>query len=392
MAFTYTRSELLSDINAGLRGKIGMISSQEDFINRVVREVKNSITLRSARRKVTLSPDLFPGITQYACPADLQDNRIIDIPAQVKRYDGSFGLVPVEQFNVSPRSGDIAIDDYNGVRVLLINSEVTTSSTVISTLENTTSGGGTWTAVGDAENVRDNNDDYVKGNGSVFFDIGAGGTTTAGIENTGLSTVDLTDFLGGHSSVFVWVRINSTTNLTNFILKLGTDSSNYYSKTVAARHDGNAFQSGWNLLRFPLTSLTEIGTVTDSTINFASVYMTKTAGKISETDYAFNYLAVMRGVIHDILYYSKYGWQNNAGTYLENSSSDSDVIVADTTEYELFVKHGVRRGMRLTNSAREDIDDADREFDDAVATYSAQNPDESQLMVSTYHYYGNTAG
>jgi hypothetical protein len=392
MAFNYTRSELLSDINAGLRGKIGMISSQEDFVNRVVREVKNAIALRSARRKATLSPDLFPGVTQYACPSDLQDNRIIDIPAQVKRYDGSFGLVPVEQFNVSPRTGDIAIDDYNGARVLLINSEVETASSVISTLETTTSGGGTWVAVGDAENVRDNGDDYMKGSGSVFFDIGAGGTTTAGIENTGLDTSDITEFLGGHSSVFVWVRINSTTNLTNFILKLGTDSTNYYSKTVTARHDGNAFQSGWNLLRFPLTSLTETGTVTDTSIGYAALYMTKTAGKISETDYGFNYLVIMKGVIHDILYYSKYGWQNNTGTYLENSTDDSDVVVADTTEYELFVKHGVSRGMRLTNSAREDIDDADKEFADAVSIYNAQNPDESQLMVSTYHYYGNSAG
>jgi hypothetical protein len=310
----------------------------------------------------------------------------------VKRYDGSFGLVPVEQFNVAPQLGDIALDDYNGVRTLLINSEVTTSSTIISTLESTTSGGGTWTATGDSENVRDNEDDYIKGNGSVFYDIGAGATTSAGIENIGLDTVDLTDYLGGHSSVFVWTRINSTTNLTNFILKIGTDNSNYYSKTVTVRHDGNAFQSGWNLLRFPLTSLTETGTVTDTTINYVSLSMTKDAAKISETDYAFNYLVVMKGVIHDILYYSKYGWQTSGGTYLENSTADSDLVVADTTEYELFVKHGVRRGMRFTNFGREEIDDADKEFADAVATYSSQNPDESQLMVSTYHYYGNTTG
>jgi hypothetical protein len=120
--------------------------------------------------------------------------------------------------------------------------------------------------------------------------------------------------------------------------------------------------------------------------------MTKAAGKISETDYGFNYLVVMQGVIHDILYYSKYGWQNSGGTYIENSSSDSDLLVADTTEYELFVKHGVRRGTRFTNSAREEIEDADREFEDAVSAYNAQNPDESQLMVSTYHYYGHSAG
>ena len=122
MSFNYTRSELLSDINGGIRAKIGMISSQQDFINRVVREVHNDIAIRSTRRKADLSPDLFPEIYQYACPTDLRDFRIIDIPAQAKRHDGSFGLVPSEQFAVSPQKGDIAIDDYNGVRTLLINS------------------------------------------------------------------------------------------------------------------------------------------------------------------------------------------------------------------------------------------------------------------------------
>ncbi len=385
MSFIYTRTQLLSDISGGIRGKIGMISSQEDFVNRVVREVNNDIAIRSTRRKASLSPEMFPGIFQYACPIDLRDFRIIDIPAQAKRYDKSFGLVPSEQFAVNPQKGNIAIDDYNGVRTLLINSEVNTSSVTISSLETTTSGGGTWTAVGDATNVRDDSDDYIKGAGSVAWDIGAGATTTAGIQNTGLNTFDLTDFLGGHSAVFVWVRINSTTNLTNFVLKIGSDSSNYYSKTVTARHDGNAFASGWNLLRFPLTSLTETGTVVDTAIDFASIYMTKSAAKVSETDYKFNNLVVMRGVIHEIEYYSKYGWQNTSGTHLENSTDALDYVVCDTSEYDLILKHGIRRGMRYTNFSTDEIKDADAEYADSLRVYGSQNPDESQLMVSTYH-------
>lgn len=362
-----------------------MLSSPEDFINRVVREVNNDIAIRSTRRKAELSPELFPEVYQYACPSDLRDYRIIDIPAQAKRHDGSFSLVPSEQFAVSKQKGDIAIDDYNGVRTLLINSDVSATAVTISSLETTTSGGGTWTAVGDATNLRDDSDDYIKGAGSIAWDIGAGATTTAGIENTGLNTVDLTDFLGGHSAVFVWVRINSTTNLTNFVLRIGNDASNYYSKTVTARHDGNAFQSGWNLLRFPLTSLTETGTVTDTAVDYVSLYMTKTAGKISETDYKFNNLVVMRGTIHEVVYYSKYGWQNTSGTYLENSTDSLDYVVADTSEYELFVKNGIRRGMRFTNFSGEEIKDADADYAEALKIYGAQNPDESQLTISTYY-------
>lgn len=381
----YTYSQLASDINAGIRGKIGMISSQRDFVNRVVREVNNDIALRSTRRKATLSPDLYPGIYQYACPSDLRDYRIIDIPAQAKRSDGSFGLVPFEQFSVNPRAGDIAIDDYNSVRTLYINSSISTDSITLSTLESTTAGGGTWTAVGDTTNIRADGDDYITGNGSLAFDIGSGATTTAGIQNTSLDSKDITDYLGGHSSVFVWVRINSTTNLTNFILRIGTNNTNYYSKTVTARHDGNAFQSGWNLLRFPLTSLTETGSVTDTAIRYVSLFMTKTAGKINETDYKFNNLVLARGVIHEISYYSKYGWTTSSGTYIENSTDVSDYVLADTSEYDLLVKHGTRRGMRLTNFERQDIEDADKEYTDALLVYGNQNADESQLMVSTYH-------
>lgn len=388
MAFNFTQTQLLSDINAGLRGKIGMISSQEDFVNRVVREVNNDIALRSCKRKQTLTPDLVPGIFQYAAPTDLRDNRIIDIPAQAKRQDKSFGLVPVEQFNTKPQKGDIALDDYNGVRVLLVNSEVSTQNAMVSTLETTTSGGGTWTAVGDATNIRDDGDDYIKGNGSVAFDIGSGATTTAGLENTGLNQFDLTDFLGGHSSLFVWVYLSNVTNITNFIVRIGSSNSNYYSKTVTSRNDGTAFQTGWNLLRFPLTSLTETGTVVDTAIDYASLYMTKTTGKINETDFKFNWMIIMRGVIHDVLYYTKYGWQTSTGTYIENSTDSLDVVVADTSEYELFVKHGIRRGMRLTNFDFSAIQDADAEYSDALVIYGAQNPDESQLMVSSYMNHG----
>jgi len=113
--------------------------------------------------------------------------------------------------------------------------------------------------------------------------------------------------------------------------------------------------------------------------------MTKTAGKISETDYKFNNLVVMRGVIHEIEYYSKYGWQNTSGTYLENSTDALDYVICDTSEYDLILKHGVRRGMRLTNFSGEEIKDADTEYADALRVYGSQNPDESQLMVSTYH-------
>ena len=380
MAFTYTRSQLLNDINMGIRGKIGMISNQGDFINRVVREFRNEVPIRSGKRKQQLTPNLFNGVYQYACPSDLADNRIIDIPAQAKRYDGSFGLVPVEQFNVNPQLGDIALDDFNGTRTLLIKSAVATPELTIDPISSVDD----WVAFGDAENIELDSDDYIKNNASASFDISSAGGTTAGVQNSALSSFDITDYLGGNSSIFVWVKINSTTNLTNYILRIGSSSGNYYQKTVTVRSDGNAFENGWNLLRFDLTNLIETGTVTDTAITYAAVYMTKTAGKISETDYKFNNLVLMRGVIHNILHYSKYGWQTSAGAYLQNSTDSLDVVVADDTEYEMIVKKGIHLGMKLTNFEMGEIEEAKNDYKEAVSQYTANNPDESQIMISTY--------
>lgn len=358
-----------------------MIGNQEDFINRVVREFRNEVALRSGKRKNQLTPDLFNGVYQYVCPSDLHDGRIIDIPAQATRSDGSFGLVPVEQFNVNPQSGDIAFDDYNGVRTLLIKSDVTSPSVTI----NNTSALGSWVLFGDGENVALDSDDYINNNGSISFDISSAGGTTAGIQNSAIDTVDITDYLGGTSSVFVWAKINSATNLTNYILRIGSDSSNYYSKTVTVRSDGNAFERGWNLLKFDLSSLTETGSVDDENIEYVALYMTKTAGKISETDYKFNSIVLKKGVIHNVLYYSKYGWQTSAGAYLQNSTDSLDVVVADDTEYDLVVKKGIYVGMQFTNFDMGERQEAREDYEQAKAMYASSNPDESAIMVSNYH-------
>jgi hypothetical protein len=378
--FSYTRSQLLSDVNVGIRGKIGMISNQEDFINRAVREFRNEVPLRSGKRKAQLTPDLYNGIYQYACPTDLHDGRIIDIPAQATRHDGSFGMVPVEQFNVNPQPGDIAIDSYNGVKTLLIKSQTISPSVTI----NNTADVGSWALFGDGENVTLDTDDFINGNGSISFDISSAGGTTAGIQNTAIDTVDITDYLGGTSAVLVWAKINSATNLTNYILRIGSSSSNYYSKTITAQSDGNAFERGWNLLKFDLTSLTETGSVDDENIEYVALYMTKTAGKISETDYKFNSIVLKKGIIHNVLYYSKYGWQTSAGAYLQNSTNSLDVVVADDTEYDLIVKKGIGMAMKLTNFDMAERTEAMEDYESAKDLYMLNNPDESAIMVSNY--------
>lgn len=387
MTYIYTRTDLIADINRKVHNKQGLFIDINRTCNEAVRKVAGDVDLRTTKRKVALTPSLFNQEYEYACPTDLKAFSIIDIPQQTSRVDDEFALVPASQFAVNRKPSDIAIDDYNGVRTILVNSKISDQTIVISDLDSTVSGGGTWSAVGDAQNLATDSDDYFKGNGSLKYDIGSGATTTAGIKNTTLNTFDFTNYVNGNGAIFVWAKIDSITDLTSFTVKVGNDISNYYSKTITAKNDGTAFTTGWNLLRFDMSSLATVGSPTLTTFKYVELYMNKATTKINVTGYKFDYLVLKVGKNADIKYYSKYGWQSSTGTYKENSTAGSDFLVADTDEYDVIVSKATSIAKRELNYPQADIDDADREYVDSVKMYMTKNPSEAKLMSNSYYEY-----
>lgn len=365
-----------------------MLVSANDLMNQAAREVADEIDLRSLRRKASLSPKLFDEIYDYSAPSDLMAYKIIDIRPQVRRTrDTEWSLVPSEEFDRLKPDNAIAIDDFNATRRLKIAGVLDDKTKVIAELDSLSSGGGTWQLFGDGENLTVDSDNYVRGAGSINWDISSAGGTTAGIQNQSLNSFDLDDdYLGGNGAAFVWAYINSTTDLTNFILRLGSDTSNYHSKTITAQHDGTAFVAGWNLLRFDLTSLTDTGTPDDDAITYCALYMTKAAGKVSETDYRFDYLVLKKGEIHEVHYYSKYPWQNSSGTYLENSTDDSDLLNGDTDEFQLYILKGI--SLAGAEVGEDNIaDKAERKYKQKMREYQKRNPSEAKIMTSEYYDY-----
>lgn len=403
---TYTRSNLKSRINAGILGKIGMLVSSEDMINQAAREVASEMDLRSLRRKADLSPKLFEQIYDYASPSDLLAYKIIDIVPQIRRTvndlhsrgghhhgfhnNQEWYLVPSEEFDRLKRGNMVAFLDANFVKKLRIAAVIDDKTAVISEMDSLSSGGGTWEAFGDGTNLRKDNDNFVKGNGSIRWDISSAGGTTAGIKNTSLNSFDLDDnYLGGNGAAFVWVFINSVTDITNYILRLGSSESDYNTKTITSAHDGTGFVAGWNLLRFDLTNLSQVGTPNNDAINFAAIFMTKATGKVSETDYRFDWLVLKKGQIYEVHYYSKFAWQTSAGVYIENSTDDSDLLNADTDEFQLFIKKAVSIAAEEVSEGAI-ADKAERDYKRKRKEYQLNNPSEAKIMTSEYYDYGNS--
>lgn len=385
----YSYSELLNEVvDSARRSNITNVITARNPINRAVRRVIQRVDLRSTKRNAVLGTNLFDDIYSYPAPSDLKADAIIDLLPQVNR-SSQFKLELVSESifdrNKTVKNNIVAIATDDLVKRIMFSGNVNDTTLQLASLDSLTADGGTWTAYNDAANLAADASNYVVGGGSLKFDL-TGSATTAGIYNTSLTSQDISDFTNA-GFAFVWVYINSTTNLTNFILEIGNDlTTNYYQMTETDQFDGTAFVNGWNLLMFSFSSATENGTVTDTAIDSVRLYMTKTSGK-SDDGYRFDDIRLHTGEIHNILYYSRFGWQSSAGTFLEDSTADTDLLNAETEEFDGFVyraKVELFRELRRFDLAKDAMD----EYLLWERQYKDNNP--SERLKSGRTYYNST--
>jgi len=297
---------------------------------------------------------------------------------QDRRYDEAGDPIDITSAEWFGRSL-VAIDERDFIKKLLLSRPVDDDETSISSLDAV----GDWAGYGDGENLTKDADNYVKGSASINWDINADGGTTAGIYNASLDTFDITDYIGT-GSIFVWAYITSATNLTNFIIRVGSSASNYYYITITTNNEGASFYAGWNLLRFDFANKTETGTVDTDACDYVALYMTKDAAKVSETDYRFDNLVLKKGKHYWVRYYTKYGWQSSAGTYLENSTADTDYLNVDTDEYDIICEKAAELAERHLKN-RAEAGDHRTIYKEMRDNYILENPSEAMVLMQTYH-------
>lgn len=334
-----TQAEYQAIINGMVHQKFSQCASPQVIMNRAVRYVVGDLDLRSSKRSSQLSPNLFQNVYEYAAPTDLKGEKIIDLRKQVNRspYE-KWALVDDSEFDRKKDFYKIAVRDENFIKILRINGLPNSKTKTIHNCDSLTSNG-TWAVVGgtDSSNLTIDSDNYINGNGALNFDM-AKGATTGAIELTGADQVDLTDY-DEKGSIFIWVFIPDYSDaegdtVTNFILRWGNDSSNYWSKTVTVSNEGNTFKDGWNLLRFDWSTASETGTVDPTAIDYLHLTITKSTSLEADTDWRVDDIVCALGNIYETVYYSKYGWQNSSYSYIEESTTTTDLLLGDTDEIE----------------------------------------------------------
>lgn len=400
MTPVYARSNLFTDVSAIVTSSVAA-SDFNAMANKAIRDMFAEIDIRSSIRKTALSPNLFDDIFEYTAPTDLKGDKLIDIKPQIKRgrFDEWILRDPTEfdrkkedhrtdmygdpiELNNSQWLGDniCAVDTYDFVRKVLVSRPIDDKQIVISEFDSV----GSWVALGDAESIEANADDYVKGNMSVKYDISSAGGTTAGLQNSSLTSTDISDYIGT-GSAFIWAYITSATNITNFILRIGSSASAYYSMTATSDNAGNAFRAGWNLIRFSFSGKSTTGSPDATACDYAAIYMTKAEAKTDEQGYRFDWLVLKLGDHYDLQYYSKYGWQTAAGVFIENATQDTDKLNVDTDEYDMAVVKTAEYCERYILKNQSEADFRKREYEEKKKNYIFENPSRAMLLVQNYY-------
>ena len=380
-------SFLISDLKNRVEPKLHgtTINKVGDFYGLCLEAAGNvllKIDPRETIRIQQITNALYDQVYEYVAPTDLKGDAIIDIRPQVSRsVSDKFSQFKSEEFDVYKSNGGIHVQNNSGVKTLRLSKSL--SNTALLDDANSLTDNGTWSAGGNAINFAADSLNYVTGSASLKFDISASGST-AYIENSTITAVDLTNYVNT-GAVFVWVYIPSTSIITSVDLRWGSDSSNYYNRTVTATQDNTALVTGWNLLRFDWSGSTQTGTPVTTAIDYVRV--TFNYSGTATTSCRVDNIIVKLGSIYNIQYYSKYLFQNSSGTWIEKPTADTDVINLDTESYNIFF-------YELMELVAQEIQAEDASFDvdfwkskkkDVWETYMQANKSERKKVRSTYY-------
>jgi len=263
------------------------------------------------------------GITWYATEDDfkcINDLRVAKPTSNPTEFD----FVSSNNFDstiLKPLRFAVAVQDREQYLRIESNGDKQTIQALTSVDSN-----GTWTAGGHASNVTTDSYESFDLNASVNFDFsGTVGTLT----NDDMTAIDLSRMVD-RSKQYLNVYLPTVTSLTSVAVKIGSDSSNYYSDTATTNYLGEALVVGWNKLEFDVWD-----TVTSSpdAENIDYIQLTFTySGTTTDTDFRVENLFCSEDTDLDLIYYSTNMVYDVSGT--EEVANFNDATA--TTDYPLW--------------------------------------------------------
>jgi len=383
----------INTANAWLTSKIhgtttNQITGLNELHNYVGRHLLNDIDpIETVRKSLTTTP-LFNQVWDYACPSDLKGNRIIDISPQYIRYPGQLITQTFNQpFDINKNMNfppsEATIQWNNQVKTIRINDTSLPQGIQLDTCDAL----GNWTVSGTGSALAIDNVNFASGAGSLSFNAGTG---TAYISETLPSTLDMTTQLN-QASWFYYLYLPTGSALTSTEIRLGSSSGAYYSRTLNVTNEGNAFATGWNLIRGDWKGATVVGSPVITAINY--LYIGVTVSSVLTGVKVDNIISNM-GLYRTLEYYSKFLFRDAVtGAFQENVTDGSNLINLDTDSYNLYLNllgNYVAQQLQGLDAMFYDANFFMGEYEKDKAKYTARQP--SQVQKSRQAYYVPSKG
>ena len=239
-----------------------------------------------------------------------------------------------------------AVELRDGANVLRVNQPDIGSHTSVQEANDHDSNG-TWTADAtnsDALNVSTDSVVYQEGNGSVKFDadVSQSGNNKVTIENSDMTSVDLSAFRG--TGVFrFWVYLPDVTDdtsqyITSVEFRWGSDSSNYWSLTRAKPVNSAVFQDRWNLMEFAWRDATETGTVDETAIDYLLVTINYSASQADAVGFRINDINCYNPKEMKLVYFSNYTVATTStNVWKPRATATTDILLAPDLYKNVYV-------------------------------------------------------
>lgn len=329
---SYSITTCNADLSAVLHGTtLNKIVALNNLHNRTARQLLGDIDPQETIRKTLTTTPLFTGVWDYACPSDLKGNRIIDIspqyirnPSQIigQQYNQDFDIG--KNMNVPP--SEFTIQFNNAVKTIRINDTWLPQGVVLDSCNAVN----TWAASGTASSLTEDNVNFASGAGSLSFNVTTG---TGSISETLSSTVYLSSQLN-QASWFYYLYLPTGSQLASTEIRIGSSSSNYYSRVITTTNEGNAFATGWNLIRGDWLGATVVGSPVVTAINYIYIGVTVSA---NQTGVKVDNIVSNMGLYRTLEYYSKFLYRDAiTGAFQETVTDNSNLINLDTESYNLY--------------------------------------------------------
>jgi hypothetical protein len=313
---------------------INKIQNVDGVFNRAGRQLLMDIDPQETKIITQFTTPIFNSVYDYALPADLKGNKVIDIRPQTSRklndrysqdYNQDFDIYKEYAYKPS-----FTINTDSASKTIRINAPFLPNPITINQADDTTSNG-TW--AGTTTSIVQDTVNYAMGSASVSFNLPA--TATAYIENSTMSAIDLSPD-ENQSYIFYWVYLPTASNFTSVNIRFGSDSSNYWNATATTTHSGASFQNGWNLISVDWKNATKVLTPDSSAIDYVRITFAYNSTAMSGVK--INGIKSILGKLMEIEYYSKYLFRNvTTGVFQETILDNSDLINLDTETYNAYL-------------------------------------------------------